>query len=173
MITHIEIRHWVRCAAMIPVLLGLSNCASTTLASSSNLSMALPSDWSDYKTLPVDLYGMAPNAQPGDIQIVSADSTTQRADGGRRIDVFLNAMLSQQRTDLCKNSKAFQPGTHIGNTAAFTAVLCDGDTAVATTTGRIVTADANALNHDVDTIRHQLYHALYPAPDDQADFPLN
>jgi hypothetical protein len=98
-----------------------------------------------------------------------------RADGGRHIDVFLNAALSQQRADLCRNSKAFRPETQAGKTAAFTAVLCDGDTDIATATGRIESADANAgsLNKDVDTIRHQLYHALYPAPDDQADFPLN
>ena len=152
-------------ATVLPMILLLVGCASTTILSRTNPSGDDPMSWTDFVTLPVQVLGHTPTHSQSDIAKLFPAFQDQ-ANSGRHIVLYVNAAKLPSQDNLCSDTSAFQEGAGIGESANVTGALCDGSRIVTTATGVVRTAVPNArwLMRDFAIIRDQLYQSLAPNP---------
>ena len=160
---------------IVPSILLLGGCATTTITSSANPSRDRQRLWRDYASLPVIILGSSPEHSHAELASMYPPAPMPYTDDGRHIVLYLNAAALPPQADLCSNMDAFQPGTQTGESASVTGAMCDGKTVVTTATGRVLTQTKTTrwLRKDFETIRDQLYQSLVPGSNDPTKFQTN
>jgi hypothetical protein len=170
--------------ALVPAVVLLGGCATTTVTGTTNPSGAQASAWSNYDSLPVELHGTVPGRTEGQLaSLFPADPQPQYAaigdlplqPPGRRMVLYVNPARMPPNSALCSDSTVFQSGPQSGKSAYVEGALCDGPKLISTANGYVLAKDASPhrLAQNFGVIRDQLYQVLFPGRSDPDWYMVN